>query len=255
MTPHCTHGELHTIGASPPALNILALETSSPWCSVALWCDGTVAAHEELAGQRHSEILLPMTSALLAQAAVRMQDVDAAAYGAGPGSFTGLRIACGTAQGIAAGAGILTVGVGTLLALAQASGAERVLACLDARMGEVYCAAYERRAQTWDVVFPPQLCSPAAAPLLSGGRWTGAGSGFDAHANALAQRYAGQVADVQPHLHPRAHEIAVLAADMLEQGMGVPPEQAHPLYLRDHVALTIEERRVRGLAAAADHDR
>ena len=236
-------------------MNILALETSSSWCSVALWRDGTLVAHEELAGQRHSELLLPMTSALLTQAALRVQDLDAVAYGAGPGSFTGLRIACGTAQGIAAGAGILTVGVGTLLALAQASGAHRVLACLDARMGEIYCAAYERSAQTWDVVHPPQLCAPSAGPVLSGDGWTGAGGGFDAHANVLAQRYAGQIREVQPQLHPRAHEVAVLATELLRQGKGVPPEEAHPLYLRDHVALTIEERRVRGLAAAAEHDR
>jgi tRNA threonylcarbamoyladenosine biosynthesis protein TsaB len=213
-----------------------------------LWLDGRILAHEELAEQRHSELLLPMVDTLLAQASLELRAMDAVAFGAGPGSFTGLRIACGVAQGLAAGAGLLTVGVGTLLAIAQASGGQRVFACLDARMGEIYCAAYQRDAADWSVVHPPQLCTPGLAPALTGGNWTGAGSGFAAHGAALARRYDTQIADVQPELHPRAHEVAVLGAELLRQGMGVPPEQAHPLYLRDHVALTVEERRARSQA-------
>jgi tRNA threonylcarbamoyladenosine biosynthesis protein TsaB len=231
-------------------LNILALETSSQWCSVALWLDGRLLAREELAGQRHSELLLPMVDALLNDAALELRNMDAVAFGAGPGSFTGLRIACGVAQGLAAGAGIATVGVGTLMAMAQASGAPRVLACLDARMGEIYCAAYERNADAWHVVHPPRLSTPDEAPALDGGAWTGVGSGFEAYASALMRRYDGRIDTVQADLHPRAHEVAILGAEMFRQGLGLPPEQAHPVYLRDHVALTIEERRARAHAAA-----
>jgi tRNA threonylcarbamoyladenosine biosynthesis protein TsaB len=232
-------------------LNILALETSSQWCSVALWLDGRLVAHEELAGQRHSELLLPMVDALLTDAALALRAVDAVAFGAGPGSFTGLRIACGVAQGLAAGAGIATVGVGTLMAMAQASGAQRVLACLDARMGEIYCAAYERSPAGWSVVHPPRLCKPGSAPALDGGGWTGVGSGFQAHLSALTRRYDEQIENVQPELHPRADEVAILGAEMCRDGLALPPEQAHPLYLRDHVAFTVEERRARSHADAA----
>ena len=189
-----------------------------------------------------------MVDALLVQASLPLRSLDAVAFGAGPGSFTGLRIACGVAQGLAAGAGILTVGVGTLLAIAKAARAPRVFACLDARMGEIYCAAFERSAAGFSVIHPAQLCTPDAGPALPGGDWVGAGSGFDVHAEALARRYAKHIDEVQPQLHPRAHEIAVLGADLLHQGLGVPPEQAHPLYLRDHVALTVEERRARSRA-------
>ncbi len=196
-----------------------------------------------------------MVHALLLQASLPLRSLDAVAFGAGPGSFTGLRIACGVAQGLAAGAGIVTVGVGTLLAIAQAARALRVFACIDARMGEIYCAAFERSAESFHVIHPPQLCTPDAAPALPGGDWMGAGSGFAAHAEALARRYAEQIDDVQPELHPRAHEIAVLGADLLRQGLGVPPEQAHPLYLRDHVALTVEERRARSRAETPEGGR
>jgi tRNA threonylcarbamoyladenosine biosynthesis protein TsaB len=212
---------LHTLKRkAPTALNILALETSSQWCSVALWLDGRLLAREELAGQRHSELLLPMVDALLNDAALELRNMDAVAFGAGPGSFTGLRIACGVAQGLAAGAGIATVGVGTLMAMAQASGAPRVLACLDARMGEIYCAAYERNADAWHVVHPPRLSTPDEAPALDGGAWTGVGSGFEAYASALMRRYDGRIDTVQADLHPRAHEVAILGAEMFRQGLG-----------------------------------
>ena len=191
-----------------------------------------------------------MVDALLNDAALELRNMDAVAFGAGPGSFTGLRIACGVAQGLAAGAGIATVGVGTLMAMAQASGGPRVLACLDARMGEIYCAAYERNADAWYVVHPPRLSTPDDAPALDGGTWTGVGSGFEAYASALMRRYDGRIDAVQADLHPRAHEVAILGAEMFRQGSGLPPEQAHPVYLRDHVALTIEERRARAHAAA-----
>ena len=208
-------------------------------------------AREELAGQRHSELLLPMVDALLADARLQLRAVDAVAFGAGPGSFTGLRIACGVAQGLAAGAGVATVGVGTLMAVAQASGAPRVLACLDARMGEIYCAAYERSAAGWSVIHPPRLCTPDSAPALDSRGWTGVGSGFQAHLSALARHYDEQIENVQPDLHPRADEVAILGAEMFRDGLALRPEQAHPLYLRDHVALTVEERRARSHADAA----
>ncbi len=223
-------------------MNILALETSSEWCSAALWLDGRVLTREELAGQRHSELILSMIDALLREAGVALVACDAIAFGAGPGSFTGLRIACGVAQGLGFAAGLPLAGVSTLLALAQASGAERVFSCLDARMGEVYCAAFERRSGPWCTTHSPRLCAPAAAPLLDGEGWIGAGGGFAVHGPALQERYASQLERVRPDLHPQAQDIASLGADMVRAGLALPAEQAHPIYLRDRVAFTVDER-------------
>jgi tRNA threonylcarbamoyladenosine biosynthesis protein TsaB len=231
-------------------LNILALETSSPWCSVALWRDGSLSAREELAGQTHSELLLPMARALLSEAGVAAAQIAGVAFGAGPGSFTGLRIACGVAQGIAAGVGAQTIGVGTLAAVAEQCAEPRVLVCLDARMGELYYAAYERGTGGWMEVAAPRLCVPGSAPDLPGEGWIGVGSGFEAHGDALLERHAGQIAEVRADLHPRAHEIASLGARMIQAGHGVAPEHAHPFYLRDHVAMTIAERAARREAEA-----
>ena len=240
-------------GAGPFALlvlNILSLETSSQWCSAAVWLDGTVLAREELAGQRHSELILPMIDGLLREAEVGLAAFDAIAFGAGPGSFTGLRIACGVAQGFAFAAGVPVAGVSTLLAVAHASGAERVVTCLDARMGELYFGAFQRGAgsgsdRQWAIVHPPQLCAVAAAPELDAGGWVGAGSGFAAHGAVLAQRYAGRLTETRAELHPHAQDIAALAADMVRLGLTVAAEEARPVYLRDRVALTLEERGAR----------
>ena len=126
-------------------MEILAIETSTEYCSVALWQDGKVSERCELVGQKHSEVLMAMLDALLKDAGIKITQVDGIAFGKGPGSFTGVRIACGVAQGLALGADVKVVGVCTLEALAQASGRDKVIAALDARMGELYLAAYEKR--------------------------------------------------------------------------------------------------------------
>jgi tRNA threonylcarbamoyladenosine biosynthesis protein TsaB len=231
-------------------LNILALETSTPWCSVALLRDEQIWVREELAGQRHSELLLPMVDGLLRDANTALNDVQAVAFGAGPGSFTGLRIACGVAQGLAAGLNVGTIGVSSLMALAQASGATRVIACLDARMGEIYFAAYEWDGAHWQTVYLPLLCAPEAAPAIAGNGWTAVGNGFEVHRHALERRYDGQLAAICRELHPQAREVAVLGARMADAGLIVPPEEAHPVYVRDRVALTVEERQARRAAGA-----
>ena len=223
-------------------MNILALETSTEWCSAALWLDGRVLASEVHAGQRHSELILPMIDGLLNDAGIALDTCNAIAFGAGPGSFTGLRIACGVAQGLGFATNLPLVGIGTLLAVAQASGAERVIACLDARMGEIYAAVFERAGNEWSTVRSPCLCSPAAAPEVDGEGWTGAGSGFAAYGTALQARYASHLGELRPDLHPHARDIASLAADSVRAGLAVPAEYAHPVYLRDRVALTVSER-------------
>lgn len=224
------------------SVKLLALDTSTEYCSVALWRDGTVDASETLAGQRHSELLLPMVDALLARHGLAIKDLDGIAFGQGPGSFTGLRIACGVTQGLALGGGLPVVGVGTLLAMAEAAQAASAVCCLDARMGEIYHAAYKKSGVAWQAVHAPSLCAPAAAPLVPAGAWTGCGSGFTAHGPALRERYAGRLAGIMPEIFPHARHIARLAAGEFEAGRGLPAEQAVPVYIRDKVALKSHER-------------
>ncbi|MGO8754739.1 MAG: tRNA (adenosine(37)-N6)-threonylcarbamoyltransferase complex dimerization subunit type 1 TsaB [Gallionellaceae bacterium] len=223
-------------------MRILALETSTEYCSVALCRDGAVIDHGEQVGQRHSEVLMPMLDQMLSLAHVTLRQLDGIAFGAGPGSFTGMRIACGVAQGLALGAELPVIGVCTLLALAQASGQDKVIAALDARMAEVYHAAYEKRGETWLTVCEPSLCLPQEAPMVAGAGWFGAGSGFIAHGAALRARYAAHLAGVDQQAVPQARAIAQLALPLFAAGRGMNAAEALPLYLRDKVALKTSER-------------
>jgi len=223
-------------------MRVLALETSTEYCSVALWQDGAIIERSERVGQKHSERLMAMLDAVLCDADVTLSRLDGIAFGAGPGSFTGVRIACGVAQGLALGAALPVAGVCTLMALAQASGHDKVIAALDARMAEVYHAAYEKRAEGWTTVSEPGLSLPRDAPMVGGAGWFGAGSGFALHGVALGERYCGQLDGVDELAMPQAGAIAQLGAAMLAAGQGVDAAQAAPLYLRDKVALKTSER-------------
>lgn len=223
-------------------MKILAFDTSTEYCSVAVWADGTVFARDILAGQRHSELLLPLIGEMLVEQGMNLQALDGIAFGSGPGSFTGLRIGCGVAQGLALGGDLPVVGVSTLLALAQGAGGERVVACLDARMGEVYHAAYEQDAEGWREVLGPGLYAPQGVPMVAGDGWTGCGSGFAAHSEALRERYAGQLQDVVSDAFPHARDIAKLAAPLFARGEGRDAALAAPLYIRNKVALKTSER-------------
>jgi tRNA threonylcarbamoyladenosine biosynthesis protein TsaB len=230
-------------GGSGSGLNLLALDTSTEYCSVALLRGEELTHRETHAVQRHSELILPMIGELLAASGVDLPRLDGIAFGAGPGSFTGLRIACGVAQGLAFGAGLPVVPVGTLVALAQEAGAPKVIACLDARMGEIYHAAYRRDGGQWTEIVPPGVGPAQSAPLLEGNGWFGCGNGFAVYAEALARRYGGQLEGVAAALHPHARSIARLAAPVLAAGGGLPAEQAAPVYVRDKVALKMHEQR------------
>jgi tRNA threonylcarbamoyladenosine biosynthesis protein TsaB len=223
-------------------MKILALDTSTEYCSVALWRDGALDARDAHAGQRHSELLLPMVDELLKRHGIAVRDLDGIAFGEGPGSFTGLRIGCGATQGLAFGAGLPVVGVSTLLALAEAARPRRAVCCLDARMGEIYHAAYAQSATGWETVHAPSLCAPADAPPLPAGSWTGCGSGFAAHETALKGRYGERLSAIMPGVFPHAKDIARLAAREFEAGRAVAAERALPVYLRDRVALRTDER-------------
>jgi len=223
-------------------MKILTFDTSTEYLSLALWLDGVVTARDQLAGQTHSSLILPQLREMLDEAGLELSDFDGIAFGAGPGSFTGLRIGCGVAQGLAYGAGLPVLGISTLLALAVASGQEKVIACLDARMGEVYHAAYLRQPDHWQTVHEPGLYAPQAVPAVEGEGWCGVGSGWGAYGEAMALVYAGQAGSVDANAFPHARTMAALAVPMFEQGLGKPAHEAAPIYIRNKVALTMSER-------------
>lgn len=225
-------------------MNLLAIETSTELCSVALLRGGELFVEETLAENRHSELLVPMVKRVLERSRLSAREMDAFAFGQGPGSFTGIRIACGMAQGLAFGAGRPVVPVPSLLALAEQTNESRIVAALDARMGEAYVAAYARNGPDWDEVIAPRLADAGSLPPLPGRRWAATGSGFERHPwlreayrDAVEMRFDGDL--------PRAGAVARIAERRFLRGAAIPAEQAAPLYLRDKVAQTTDERRAR----------
>lgn len=225
-------------------MNLLAVETSTELCSVALLRDDELFVEEALAENRHSELLSPMIRRLLERSHLRAVDMDAFGFGQGPGSFTGIRIACGVVQGLAFAARRPVVPVPSLLALAEQTNEGRVIAAFDARMDEAYLAAYARSGDDWDEVIAPRLVSREGLPPLPGPRWSATGSGFDrfdwlrdAYRHSIAMRFEADL--------PRAGAVARIAARRFARGAGIAAHQAAPLYLRDKVALTTLERQAK----------
>lgn len=225
-------------------MNLLAIETSTELCSVALLRGGELFVEEALAENRHSEMLVPMVRRVLERAHLEANAMDAYAFGQGPGSFTGIRIACGVVQGMAFAAQRPVVPVPSLLALAEQSNERRVIAALDARMNEAYVAAYARNGEDWDEIIAPRLADASSLPALPGPQWVATGSGFerlpwlrDAYREHVQMRFGSDL--------PRAGAVARLAARRYVRGGAIPAERAAPLYLRDKVALTTDERKAR----------
>lgn len=223
------------------AMQLLALETSTTLGSCALWRDGVSIERFCPPGQSHSETLLPLVRTMLAEAGMALNQLDGIAFGAGPGAFTGLRVACGVAQGLALGLNLPVLPVGTLDTLAWASGSPYCLALLDARMGEVYAGLYKRGANTVRALDDVRLCRPEEIewPRMKG--CAAAGNALAAYP-ALAEKALSRGMRLQPELMPRAADIAALAAFSLESGGGCDPALAVPLYVRDKVAKTVAER-------------
>jgi tRNA threonylcarbamoyladenosine biosynthesis protein TsaB len=224
-------------------MKLLALETATEACSVALWLDGEVRERFELAPRRHTELTLPWAEQLLAEAGVAKSQLDAIAIGRGPGAFTGVRLAVALGQGIALALDRPVVPVSTLAALALQAQGPRVLAAIDARMGEVYAAAFELRDGDVFALDAERVLPPDAVALPDDGAdWHGVGTGFAAQGDALATRLASRLTSIEPGALPHAAAVARLAAAAYARGEMVAPEFAEPAYLRDNVALTIAEQ-------------
>lgn len=227
-------------------MNLLALDTATEACSVALLCDGQLLERHALAPRQHAELLLPWIDQLLAEAGLPRSGIDAIAVGRGPGGFTGVRLAVAAAQGIAFGLDRPLLPVSSLAALAMqapAAPGERVLAAIDARMGELYLGAYERSADGLVVAVAEEwMASPNAPRLPLTGPWHGVGSGYAAAAGALANALADTLLSCSAELYPHAAAIARLGLRDWQEGRRCTPEQLEPAYLRDKVAQTLAER-------------
>lgn len=220
---------------------ILALETSTELGSCALWRDGEVVEKFCPTGRSHSETLLPLVRDLLHEAGLKVGQLDAIAFGVGPGAFTGLRIACGAAQGLAVAADIPLVPVTSLEAMAALTGAERVLALLDARMGEVYCGRYGRVADGYRRDGEICVAAPAELVLPGDSGWLACGNAPAAYP-VLQERLLAAGIALQTGVLPTASAVARLAASRAVRGEGIDPALAAPLYIRDKVAKTVAER-------------
>jgi tRNA threonylcarbamoyladenosine biosynthesis protein TsaB len=220
---------------------ILALETSTELGSCALWRDGDIVERLCPPGQSHSETLLPLVRELLGESGLKVAQLDAIAFGVGPGAFTGLRVACGIAQGLAVAANIPLVPVTSLEAMAEMTGAEQVLALLDARMGEVYAGSYRRCADGYVLQGEIRVWSPANVPLPTDAGWLICGNAPSAYPE-LQARIAAAGLPVHPGILPTAAALARLAAPRAARGEGIDAALAAPLYIRDKVAKTVAER-------------
>ena len=227
-------------------MKLLAFESSCEHASVALNLDGDISTRRLDGHANHSEHMLVLVRSLLADAGVGVGMLDAVAFGTGPGAFTGLRLACGLAQGLALGAGLGVIPVCSLAALAMRSPLPQTLAATDARMGEIYYGRYRVEHDRVIELSAPACCAPAVLPRPEG-EWFGVGSAFAVHGEALAFVRA-TLAGCDPLAVPDAEAVSRLAAARGKAGI-IAAEQAAPLYVRDKVALTVAERLARGKRA------
>ena len=219
----------------------LALETSTEAGSCALWQDGEICQRRCPPGRSHSETLLPLVRELMHEAGLDFARLDAIAFGVGPGAFTGLRVACGAAQGLAVVRDLPLIPVTSLEAMAAATRATQVLSLLDARMGEVYAGRYQRSGDEYGLVDDIRVSSPAEVVLPAGDGWLACGNAIAAYP-ALAERLAAAGLPMRAEILPEAAEVARLAALRAARGEGIDPALAAPLYIRDKVAKTVAER-------------
>ena len=220
-------------------MRLLALDTSTECCSVALLLDGEIRLRSQLTERGHAELVLPMVEGLLAEAGLELGDLDGLAFGRGPGAFTGLRIAAGVVQGLALGAGLVVAPVSSLAAVAEqipAAEGELVLVCNDARMGEVYWGVHQRMADGSLMAITAERVSPPDRVVVDAFTASHAGGNAFERYPALRERLAGLGWRIHDGLYPRADAVARIGALELASGRGVPGEEALPVYVRDDVA-------------------
>jgi tRNA threonylcarbamoyladenosine biosynthesis protein TsaB len=230
-------------------MNLLAIETSTEACSVALVHGDQVIERSELAPRRHAELVLPMADSLLAEAGLSRHALDGIAVGRGPGAFTGVRLGVSLAQGMALALDLPVVTVSSLEALALEAPYDEaaILAVIDARMGEIYVACYVREDDGSLRLLDQERVDTAAnlqlpPPGSWGDAWSVVGSGWATYAEILRGRMPAAPRFADGARYPQARHVAELAVPRFISGGAVAPELALPVYLRDKVALTLVEQ-------------
>jgi tRNA threonylcarbamoyladenosine biosynthesis protein TsaB len=226
-------------------MNLLAIETATEACSVALLHGEALIDRSELAPRRHAELVLPMAESLLAEAGVTRRQLDAIAVGRGPGAFTGVRLAISVAQGLALALDIPVLPVSSLAALAMQAPQDgaAILAAIDARREEIYACAFRFDPDGLVEPLGPEHVLPASELILPQAEaWSVLGTGWGAYGDAIHARLPAAPRWADGGRYPQACDVARLAAPLFAAGKGVPPEQALPVYLRDKVALTVAEQ-------------
>ena len=222
-------------------MKLLAIETATEACSAAVLLDQDVIEHYQYAPREHNQLILPMMAKVMQEADIGFADLDAIAFGCGPGSFTGVRIAAGIAQGVALGLDLPVIPVSTLAALAHealtADEADVAYPCIDARMNEVYWGVYGRdNAGSVELLVSERVCAAADVPLgIIGKPAVATGSGWGTYADILSGRVGSALKSIMPEKYPRAASVARLAAREYRNGRTCPAELAQPTYLRDKV--------------------
>ncbi|RUM93524.1 MAG: tRNA (adenosine(37)-N6)-threonylcarbamoyltransferase complex dimerization subunit type 1 TsaB [Thiothrix sp.] len=222
-------------------MKILALDTSTEACSVALLNGAELHSRYVVQPRKHAALILPMLEEVLTEAGMILGDLDALAFGCGPGSFTGVRIATATAQGVAASVNLTVIPVSSLAAIAQRAvdekGTEKIACAIDARMGEVYWGCYRQNNEgVVELEGTECVIAPQAVPVPQGSGWTGAGTGWSAYEESLILRMGPALLDLNAGLLPNAAALAKLAAVDFQQGKTVSAGKALPVYLRNQVA-------------------
>lgn len=230
------------------SLKLLAIETATEACSAALWLDGSISERYEVAGREHTQRLMLQVSQLMAQAGVTFGQLDGIACGIGPGSFAGVRIGVGYVKGLALALDRPVIGVSSLAMLAlravREHQAKSVLTAIDARMNEVYFAQY-RSTPDGGVALcaPEQVCAPDAVPVQHVQAAHAVGSGWASYRDALLRSTGGGVSRFQPEALPHAEDALRLALPQFEAGQGIAVDDLLPAYLRNKVALTLDEQK------------
>jgi len=226
-------------------MHLLAIETATESCSVALVCADRLLLRAEVAPRRHAELLLPMCDEVLAEAGLARNALDAIAVGRGPGAFTGVRLGVAAAQGMALALDVPIVPVSSLAALAMHAPDDEatILATIDARMGEVYAGVFRRTDDgRVEPVADERVCAAGALELPAATGWRVVGTGWASYRETLAARLTAPLRSAEGDRFPRADHVALLALPIARAGQGMAPEHVAPVYLRDKVALTMAEQ-------------
>ncbi|MEM7027723.1 MAG: tRNA (adenosine(37)-N6)-threonylcarbamoyltransferase complex dimerization subunit type 1 TsaB [Pseudomonadota bacterium] len=219
-------------------MKILAIETATEACSAALDIDNTCSHQFEIVPRQHTQLILPMIDKLLIEADIKVNDLDAIAYGQGPGAFTGVRIAIGVLQGLAFAHDLPVIPISTMAILAQqfANDYEHVATAIDARMQEVYWGCYKRNDfGLMQLINEENVYSPTEIPMISTNEWLGAGTGWETYHDELKRKFTDNLIAIENKAYPSAKDLIPLAKHGFSQGHAISIEQASPVYLRNKV--------------------